>query len=333
RTTADTTGHAGTAAAGVGTVNLRLAYRPPLHAEALLDFLALRALPGVEHAGDGAYRRALRLPHGTAEVTLTPMPGHIAATLRLADVRDLAPAVARCRRLLDLDADPEAVDTTLAADPALAAVVAGAPGVRVPRSVDGFEMAVRAIVGQQVSVSGARTVLGRLVAATITPPHLVDHEVIASRSAESGQQLHDQQGGGLRPFPSPEELLALPDDVFGMPAARRESIRAVARAVADGSLDLNPGVDREETARRLIDLPGIGPWTAGYVAMRGLGDPDAFLPTDLAVRAGAAALGLPDTPTLLSGHAENWRPWRSYAVIRLWSVSSATVNKRLGRPE
>jgi len=155
-------------AAGAGTISLRLAYRPPLHSVALLDFLALRALPGVDEVRGDTYHRGLRLPHGPAEVALTPRPGHVAAVLRLADVRDLAPAVARCRRLVDLDADPEAVDSTLAADPALAPLVAADPGVRVPRAVDGFELAVRAIVGQQISVSSAGTVLTRLLA-RLTP--------------------------------------------------------------------------------------------------------------------------------------------------------------------
>ncbi|MEV7232289.1 AlkA N-terminal domain-containing protein [Polymorphospora sp. NPDC051019] len=282
-----------------GAIALRLAYRSPLHAGALLDFLRLRALPGVEEMEGDTYRRGLRLPHGLATVELTPRPGHVAATLRLADVRDLAPAVARCRRLLDLDADPEAVDGTLAADPALAGAVAAEPGVRVPRSVDGFEMAVRAIVGQQVSVSGARTVLTRLVRAA-TP---------------------DGAGEGLVPFPSPERLLDLPDEVYAMPAARRETIRTLAAAVAGGTVDLDPGADRAETVRRLTELPGIGPWTAGYVAMRAIGDPDTFLPTDLAVRRGAVALGLPGEAKALDAYAARFRPWRSYAVIRLWRAA------------
>ncbi|MGW0431687.1 DNA-3-methyladenine glycosylase 2 family protein [Micromonospora sp. NPDC003197] len=317
-----------------GTINLRLAYRPPLHADALLDFLTLRTIAGVEEAGNGSYRRGLRLPHGTAEVTLTPLPEYVAATLRLVDVRDLAPAVARCRRLLDLDADPEAVDAMLAADPAFAEAVAKNSGVRVPRSVDGFEMAVRAIVGQQVSVAGARTVLARLVAATALPqphpqPAPVDQEICVTDDLDRRRKSLDQQARGgagngqLRAFPTPEEMLRLPDEVFGMPASRRETIRTVARAVADGTLDLNPGVDRVEMTRQLTALPGIGPWTAGYVAMRGLGDPDVFLPTDLAVRRGAAALGLPDNPTALAEHASNWRPWRSYAVIHLWTASTS----------
>ncbi|RKF26771.1 DNA-3-methyladenine glycosylase 2 family protein [Micromonospora globbae] len=309
---------------GAGTITLRLAYRPPLHATALLDFLALRALPGVEEVRDGTYRRGLRLPHGAGEVALTPVDGHVSATLRLADMRDLSPAVARCRRLLDLDADPVAVDATLAGDPAFAAAVAAEPGVRLPRSVDGFEMAVRAVVGQQVSVSAARTTLTRLLtyaAAEPTPTTLVDHEVDGAIGDRTPRQPHDRQGGdgyALRAFPSAEEVAGLPDSAFRMPARRRETIRTLARAVADGELDLAPGGDREETVRRLVALPGIGAWTAGYVAMCALGDPDVLLPTDLAVRRGAAALGLPDDPTTLAAYADRWRPWRSYAVIRLW---------------
>ncbi|MFE9653666.1 DNA-3-methyladenine glycosylase 2 family protein [Micromonospora sp. NPDC006431] len=304
------------AAGGAGTITLRLAYRPPLHAAALLDFLALRALPGVEEVRDGTYHRGLRLPHGAGTVALTPADGHVAATLRLADMRDLAPAVARCRRLLDLDADPVAVDSTLAEDPALAPAVRAEPGVRLPHAVDGFEMAVRAITTQQISLQSARTTLTHLLTATASS---VDHEVDGEVDLPDRRQPHDQLR--LRAFPGAEEVLAVGDEGFRMPGARRETIRAVARAVADGSLDLAPGGDREEAVRRLTALPGIGPWTAGYVAMRALGDPDVLLPTDLGVRRGAAALGLPDDPKNLDAYADRWRPWRSYAVIRLWRAA------------
>lgn len=294
---------------GAGTISLRLAYRPPLHARALLDFLTLRALPGVEEVRDGTYHRGLRLPHGAGQVALTPADGYVAATLRLADLRDLAPAVARCRRLLDLDADPVAVDGTLAGDPALAPAVAAEPGVRVPRSVDGFEMAVRAVVGQQVSVTAARTTLTRLL------------RQVDDAAARQPDDRRAEGGSDLRGFLSAEELLEVPDPGFGMPAGRRETLRALARAVADGALDLAPGGDREETVRRLLALPGIGPWTAGYLAMRALGDPDVLLGTDLAVRRGAARLGLPDDPKTLDAYADRWRPWRSYATIRLWRAA------------
>ncbi|GGL19241.1 DNA-3-methyladenine glycosylase 2 [Mangrovihabitans endophyticus] len=286
-----------------GEIGLRLAFRAPLHAPATLDFLAARALPGIEEVDDHTYRRGLRLPHGDATVRLVPRERWVGATLRLTDVRDLAPAVARCRRLFDLDADPVAVDGLLGADPALAGMVRAEPGVRVPRAVDGFETAVRAVVGQQVSVAGARSTLTRLVRA-------------ADRAGRSGVRAADLTG-----FPSAEVVADLPDDAFGMPAARRATLRALAQGVADGKLDLHPGADREEAVAGLTELPGIGPWTAGYVAMRAIGDPDVFLPTDVAVRRGAAVLGLPDTPKALERHAQRWRPWRSYALIRLWRAA------------
>jgi len=299
RSQANGTAVASAANGAAGTITLRLPCRAPLYAPALFGFLAARAIPGVESSDGLTYERALRLPNGTATVALSPREGYLQATLRLTEVRDLAPAVARCRRLLDLDADPEAVDAVLAADPALAAPVAAEPGVRLPRATDGFEVAVRGIVGQQISVPAARTVLGKLVAST-------------------GDGLVGSTGDGLVPFPSAEEVLALPDEAFAMPAARRRTIRALAEAVAAGDLLLDGGADRDETEARLLALPGVGAWTARYVALRALGDPDVFLPTDLGVRRGARALGLPDEPTILDDYAKRWAPWRSYAVIRLW---------------
>ncbi|MFC7527901.1 DNA-3-methyladenine glycosylase 2 family protein [Actinoplanes sp. GCM10030250] len=293
-----------------GSIHLRLAYRPPLHAGALLEFLGARTLPGVDELDGETYRRGLLLPHGNAAVALRPAERWVHATLRLGDVRDLAPAVARCRRLLDLDADPVAVDGVLGEDAALREVVEKEPGVRVPRSVDGFEMAVRAVVGQQVSVAGARTTVGRLVRAAV-----------ALRGGPSPSPLTTTGGEPLTGFPAASTVAELPDSAFGMPAARRTTIRALAQSVADGTLDLEPGADRTEAVARLTKLPGIGPWTAGYVAMRAIGDPDAFLETDLAARRGAAALDLPDTAKSLAAHAERWRPWRSYALIRLWRAA------------
>ena len=274
---------------GLGTIALRLPFREPLHAAALVEFLAARTVAGVDEVVDGEYRRVLRLPHGPATVAVTLLPGYAHATLSLRDVRDLAPAVARCRRMLDLDADPTAVDAALAADPALAPLVAKEAGVRVPRGADGFETAVRGIVGQQISVAGARKVLARLAAVAA-------------------------QG-----FPTADEVAAAPDEAFAMPAARRRTIRTLAEAVAGGELALDPGADRAATEAALLAIDGIGPWTAQYVALRALGDPDVLLPTDLGVRRGAAALGLPNDPAALAAHAQrHWAPWRSYATIRLW---------------
>jgi AraC family transcriptional regulator of adaptative response / DNA-3-methyladenine glycosylase II len=306
-----------TAVEEAGTITLRLAYRAPLHAPSLLSFLAVRALPGVEEVVGDAYTRGLHLPHGSGTVTLRPEKRWVSAALRLTDVRDLAPAVARCRRLFDLDADPTAVDGVLGEDPALRPLVEAEAGVRVPRAVDGFEMAVRAVVGQQVSVASARTTLTKLIkvaggglpfgpSPSPTRPSTGDVPGLVAPTA------------ALAGFPGAATIAALPDDAFRMPAARRSTIRSLAEAVADGKLDLDPGTDRDETMARLQDLPGIGAWTAGYVAMRAIGDPDIFLPTDLAVRRGAKELGLPDSPAALERHAERWRPWRSYALIRLW---------------
>jgi AraC family transcriptional regulator of adaptative response / DNA-3-methyladenine glycosylase II len=315
-------------AAELATITLRLAYREPLHAGALLEFLAARTIPGVDDVRDGTYRRGLRLPHGAATAAITFMPRYAQARLWLSDVRDLVPAVARCRCLLDLDADPVAIDATLGADPMLGPMVAKEPGVRVPRAVDGFEMAVRAVVGQQISVAGARKVLARLAVAATAPttPHQdpVDHEPPVMVGPVSRPQLHDRGDldVALPGFPTADEVAAAPEAAFPMPAARRRTLRALAEAVATGRLHLDPGADRAETEARLLQIPGIGPWTAQYVALRALGDPDVLLATDLGVRRGAAALGLPDDPVTLAAHAsKHWAPWRSYATIRLWRLA------------
>ncbi len=310
-------------ASGLGAITLRLPYREPLHAGALIEFLAGRTVPGVDEVRDGVYRRGLRLPHGSAIAEVDLLPGYALTTLRLSDVRDLSPAVARCRRLLDLDADPVAIDALLSADPALEVAVAKEPGVRVPGAVDGFEMAVRAIVGQQISVAGARKVLARLVTKS------ADHDLEVMIDGDSRPSAHDHgdlggpgelgEGGGLRGFPTAEEVAEAPDEAFAMPVAKRRTLRQLATEVADGTLQLDPGADRNETEAGLLAISGIGPWTAQYVALRALGDPDVLLPTDLGVRRGAAAIGLSDQPARLAEHAhEHWAPWRSYATIRLW---------------
>ncbi len=290
-----------------GSITVRLPHRAPLAADELLAFLGARTVPGVEEVTeDGTYRRTLDLPRapGVVEVALPGGDGgaaHVVATLRLGDLRDLGAAVERTRRLLDLDADPVAVADLLGRDPHLAAVVARAPGRRVPGTVDGAELAVRAVLGQQVSVAGARTLAGRLVAAL-------------------GRPLAEPSGGLTHLFPS---AAALADDdltAVGMPEARKRAMRSLAAAV-DGGLVLDPAADREDTRAALLVLPGIGPWTASYVAMRALADPDVFLASDLGVRHGLAAVGLPDDPTEAAALAERWRPWRSYAVLHLWAAT------------
>jgi AraC family transcriptional regulator of adaptative response / DNA-3-methyladenine glycosylase II len=266
------------------------------------------AVPGVEEWRDGAYRRSLRLPHGYGIVALRPQPGHIDCRLTLADLRDLATAVARCRRLLDLDADPVAVDELLRTDAALAPQVDKAPGRRVPRTVDGHEFAVRAVLGQQVSTAAARTHAARLVAA-------------------HGSAMPDEAGGLTHVFPDAAALATLDPGALALPRARRATIIALISALASGEIDLGTGSDWARARAQLAQLPGVGPWTVETIAMRALGDPDAFVPTDLGVRRAAGDLGLPGTPTALTGHAAAWRPWRAYAVQYLWATGDHAINR------
>ena len=286
----------GPAESGGGALVLRLPYRAPIDLDALLRFLGARAVTGVETWADGVYTRSLALPHGPAVAALSAGPGHVRCALRLTDLRDLSAAVQRCRRLLDLDADPAAMQTVFGADPILGPLVRKAPGLRVPGHVDGAEMAVRAVLGQQVSVEAARKLADKLTAAY-------------------GEPLAVPHGGVTRLFPAPA---ALREATVGMPAARLRALRGLAAALDDGTVELHPGVDREDTERRLLALPGIGPWTASYLALRALRDPDVFLPTDVGVRHALTRLGLPADPASATALAERWRPWRSYALLQLW---------------
>ena len=296
-----------------GTLALRLPHREPFDAAGLLAHFAGRALEGVESVVDGTYRRTLRLPHGPASVTVHldgGTRGYVHTELRLTEPRDLGPAVARLRRLLDLDADPQAVDELLGADPALSGAVAAVPGIRLPGAVDGLEITVRALLGQQISVAAARTTGARLVTAVGDP--------LPADLAGDGPALL---------FPTAERLAAEVARTIGGPARRAATLEGVATAVADGALVLDAGCDAAELRAALTALPGVGPWTAGYVAMRLLGDPDEPLVSDLAVRRGAAALGLPSDADGLARHAARWRPWRSYAATHLWRASADTVRR------
>ena len=276
-------------------VVVELPYREPLDLDSLLRFLGARAVPGVEDFTAGVYARSLVLPGGPGVVELSAGPGHVRAVLWLADERDTDEAVRRCRDLLDLDTDPAAVAAALGADPVIGRLLGEAPGLRVPGHVDGAEMAVRAVLGQQVSVAGARTLAARL-------------------TERYGTRLPVPYGPVDRLFPG---AAALREAEAGMPASRLRALRGLAGALADG-LALHPAVDRAETERRLLALPGIGPWTASYLAMRALRDPDVFLPTDVGVRHALTRLGLPADPASAAALAESWRPWRSYALLHLW---------------
>jgi AraC family transcriptional regulator of adaptative response / DNA-3-methyladenine glycosylase II len=264
-------------------------------------FLAVHAVRRLEAAGPGWYERAVRLPHGPGVVRVhlaDRTPGYVACTFTLADARDLAPATERTRRLLDADCDPQTVDEALAEDAALAPLVRDEPGLRVPGQLDGAEMAVQTVLGQQVSLAAARTATARLVE---------DHgEALGLEGSHAVTRL----------FPAMATLARLDPETLPMPRTRGRALVGLAGALDAGEVRLDRSTDRAETRAALLALPGIGPWTADYVAMRALGDPDAFLPTDLGVRHAATRLGIDD----LGDRHESWRPWRSYALMRLWSV-------------
>lgn len=283
------------------SLGLRLAVRRPFEAGALAGFLADHAVPGLEVGEGRAFARVLSLPHGPAVAALVLHDDHVACRLQLHDQRDLTAAVSRLRHLLDLDADPVAIDRALGTQTGgagdLGALVATRPGLRVPGTVDAFETAVRTVVGQQVSVSGARTVIGRLVATSGEPVDL-------PLAAELGL---------THAFPTPQALAAVDPETLPMPRSRGRTVVGLARAVDAGDLVLDGGVDRDDVSRALLALPGIGPWTVGYVRMRGLGDPDVLLETDLVLRRLLEARGT--SPRDLQA----WAPWRSYAGMHLWT--------------
>ncbi|MER6211306.1 AlkA N-terminal domain-containing protein [Streptomyces sp. NPDC001642] len=290
-----------------GTLTLRLPFRAPLNPDNLFGHLAATAVPGVEEWRAGAYRRTLRLPYGHGIASLTPKSDHIACRLTLSDLRDLPVAISRCRRMLDLDADPVAVDDQLRTDPVLVPLVDKAPGRRVPRTVDEAEFAVRAVLGQQVSTAAARTHAARLVTA-------------------HGEPVDDPEGGLTHLFPSAESLAALDPESLAMPQSRRRTFTTLVAQLANKTLHLGVESDWAATRAQLLALPGFGPWTVDAIAMRALGDPDAFLPTDLGVRRAAQELGLPSTPAALTARAAAWRPWRAYAVQYLWATDSHPIN-------
>ncbi|MGW0801854.1 DNA-3-methyladenine glycosylase 2 family protein [Nonomuraea sp. NPDC002799] len=265
------------------TLRLRLHRREPYDVEGVFAFLAARAIPGLEVADRTSYARAV--PGGT--ITLTPQRDHVALDVAVNDTRQLARIVARCRRLLDLDADPDAISEILG-QTSLAPLVAKRPGLRVPGTFDGFELAVRAVVGQQISVAGARTLLGRIVARAAAPDNL---------------------------FPTAAHLAETDLTGLGLTNRRIDTLKDLATRLAEGEIDLDGGQDPAEAVAALLRVPGIGPWTASYIALRALRDPDAWPVGDLVLNKRMAGLGIPDD------HIERWRPWRAYAALHLWSSS------------
>jgi AraC family transcriptional regulator, regulatory protein of adaptative response / DNA-3-methyladenine glycosylase II len=277
-----------------GALTLRLQHRRPYAVAPMIGWLAARAIPGLEEVDDEGYRRVI----DGRIVDLQPLgdAGHVLARVQVGDVAGVADLVARCRRLLDLDADPLAVDDVLSRDRRLAASVRAHPGLRVPGAVDGFELAVRAVLGQQVSVAAARTFAGRLV-------------------EQCGKPLDAPRGTLTHSFPAAETLAEHPLDGIGLTRSRTDTLRGLAHAVASGRLALDATADRDEARARLGELPGIGPWTVEYVAMRALRDPDAFPASDLVLRRVLQA-----DPR----RSESWRPWRAYAAMHVWHGSAMT---------
>ena len=291
---------AGTAAAGA--LALRLDYRPPLDWEALLDFLSARATAGVEEVRDGAYRRTARLGGRSGWVSVTADRGRpsLRAEVSVSLAGALMPLVARLRAVFDLDARPDAIARHLGHDPLLGRSLRRHPGLRLPGAFDGFESAVRAVLGQQVTVRAATTVAGRAA----------DH---------LGEPVETPFPGLGRLFPTPAALSAAGEGglaALGMPGARARALVALSAAVEAGELALGRDADAAAMREKLCALPGIGPWTADVVAMRALGQPDAFPAADLGIArvlaAGSAGRALE--------RAERWRPWRAYAAMHLWSL-------------
>lgn len=302
RTPGELRGHRGTCDPS-GRVRVVLPVRTPFAGPELLAFLATRAVAGVEKVEADVYARTLDLPHapGAVEIALPRLaagePGRLEAWFSLGDLRDLGAATERVRRLVDADCDPGAVDEVLGAGGLLAPSVAQVPGLRVPGHVDGHEVAVRAVLGQQVSVGAARTLTARLV-------------------ASHGREVETGVAGLTHLFPDAASVAGLDPQSLAMPASRASALVRLSTLLANGELHLDRGEDRAQVRDRMLAVPGIGPWTADYVAMRALGDPDRFLPRDTGTRDALVRLGADPKDADRLGSA--WAPWRSYAQTRLW---------------
>ena len=284
-------------------VTVKLGYRPPFDWDRMIAFLAARAVEGVELVEPGRYARTIAMQGAYGSVTVKPGIGQLIATIRFPDVRALLGVVARLRRLFDLDADVTAIGAHLSTDRTLAPLIAQRPGLRAPGGWDGFELAVRAILGQQVSVAAARKLAGRLTA--LTSP-------VLSPDATGEERL-------LAVFPDAASLASANISQLGMPGARLKSLKALASASNADPRLFDPRGDLEETVARLVALPGFGAWTAQYWALRMLRDGDAFPAADVALLRALEDGGVRPTAKMLLSRAEAWRPWRAYAAQHLWA--------------
>lgn len=283
-------------------IEARLPFHAPLEHAGLLGFFARRAVPGVEQVQDETYRRSLRLPHGAGVVELKPTATHANARFWLDDEADLPEATRRTRSMLDLDRDPRPVRAALERDDLIGPLVRAAPGIRVPGTPHPHELAIRAVIGQQISVAGAATLAGRL-------------------AADYGEPLTRPVGSVSHLFPPAGVLAGADPDRLPMPGARRRALQSLSAALASGELELSDGVEPDRARQQLLALPGIGPWTAEYIAMRALRDADAFLPGDLGIRRAMTRLGLDGSPAAAARLAERWRPYRAYAFQYLLAAT------------
>jgi AraC family transcriptional regulator of adaptative response / DNA-3-methyladenine glycosylase II len=307
-------------------LTLNLPYREPFD-PGVFDFLAVRAIPGIETGTSTSYARTLRLAHGDArfrvEYDAAVLGRPLVLTIGAVDLRDLSSLLSRVRRLLDLDADPVAIDGTLAADPRLAASVARTPGMRMPGAVDPQELLIRAMIGQQITVAAARTALVQL--------------------SEAGSESTVPADGLHRLFPTAAQIAETGFELLRGPQRRIDSVRTAAAAMASGDLDFGYGDDLPGLESKLLPLAGVGPWTVGYVAMRVIGAPDVFLANDAAVRNGIRALlptpsARPDggaavddaalDPTVLTPDFREVSPWRSYATMHLWRAAAQAAARK-----
>jgi AraC family transcriptional regulator of adaptative response / DNA-3-methyladenine glycosylase II len=306
--------NASSAAAGDALV-LMLPYRPPYDWDAMLAFLAVRAIPGVESLEGGAYRRTIAFDGAAGSVTVEHRPDRqaVRATIRFPRLSALPGIIARIRRVFDLGADPAVIGAHLSGDARLAPLVAARPGLRVPGAWDGFEIAVRAVLGQQITVGAATRLASRLVAAY-------------------GEPLPAPEGTLTHLFPTPERLAGADIAALGMPRARGATIAGLAAAAAADPALFHPRGDLDQAVARLTSLPGIGEWTAQYIAMRGLRETDAFPAADIGLlRALAGPDGERPSSRALLAAAESWRPWRAYAALHLWNADPSPP--RPARPE
>ncbi len=292
-----------------GALSVRLPYRPPYDWDAMLSFLAARAVPGVEIVSENTYRRSIAIGDDCGVISVAPAAkNRVNVSVRFPNMAALPQIIARVRRVFDLAADPDTIGAHLALDPVLATLVAARPGLRVPGAWDGFELAVRAIFGQQITVPAATKLLGRLVAA---------------HGAPLPATIRDGEGLGYL-FPSPARVAKADVAALGMPNARAMAVKSLAQAMAADPAIFSRGASLEEAIAKLRSLPGIGEWTAQYIAMRELREPDAFPAADIGLlRAMASADGSRPSPAELLSRAERWRPWRAYAALHLWAAGIA----------